>query len=829
MVVVLVLLGCPSEDVQDDDSELADDDDSSPGDDDSSPGDDDSSPGDDDTGDDDDSAEEVILSEDTVLPENESYFVDVAVSGDELVFTSSGSGEDFGFEPGSVVVGCGGDCTDGEGYLRRVTSVEVDGPTATLQTADASLSEAIQNGDFDWQIPFESRAVVDLSGLELYADDDLSLSIANGTLSFDPTLHVNGTIESFTIDRFEATMSVDLGFDADVEAVATAGISHSAELTPPLYTSPTKVFFFWLGPVPVEGTIQVIVHAGYELALEGEASLTTGLDVEASLEVGAIYENGTWDNLWNPSLSGNYHTPAVAVSSNASVKVFVRPTVETRFYHAAGPGIGISPYLRGSAEIVPPPPTFALYAGVAGNIGVAVEVFSWELADYSAEFFDWNTLLYEFEFAEDLDGDGYYDFEDCDDEDSSSFPGATELCDDGADNDCDLDTDCFDLDCLYDVACQAVCSNGLDDDVDGWIDLDDPGCSGDANGTDEGGYDPSYACNDGVDNDGDGWVDADDPECGAAIGQEHQPTETACSDGLDDDGDGDIDCDDADCAGDPSCAASFVSVTAGSRHSCGLYSDGSVTCWGSDDHGQSSPPLASFTSLSAGAYHTCGITTGGSVECWGANENLATGMWYGQATPLPGTFVELSAGHYHTCGVRSDASVECWGSNENFDGTATFGQATPPAGSYSLIEAGQLHTCAIETTGDAVCWGSDTWAQATPWAYTYVDLASGYAHSCGLKSDQSITCWGCAATYNYGQCIFEPGPYDQIDAGFGHTCALLPSGTIECWGYDLSGQATAPGGTYLWVASGYNHNCAVATDGSMTCWGSDAWGQSSPP
>lgn len=69
-----------------------------------------------------------------------------------------------------------------------------------------------------------------------------------------------------------------------------------------------------------------------------------------------------------------------------------------------------------------------------------------------------------------------------------------------------------------------ACRNGVDDDLDGRIDLDDPGCvgPGDPLETDIG---PAPACADGVDNDQDGLVDwPDDPACAAAGGD----TEAAC-------------------------------------------------------------------------------------------------------------------------------------------------------------------------------------------------------------------------------------------------------------------------------------------------------------
>jgi LPXTG-motif cell wall-anchored protein len=70
-------------------------------------------------------------------------------------------------------------------------------------------------------------------------------------------------------------------------------------------------------------------------------------------------------------------------------------------------------------------------------------------------------------------------------------------------------------------ACAAApeCSDGVDNDGDGVIDADDPGCHTDGDATNPASYDPNddseadTECSDGVDNDGDGVIDADDPGC----------------------------------------------------------------------------------------------------------------------------------------------------------------------------------------------------------------------------------------------------------------------------------------------------------------------------
>ncbi|PIN88980.1 hypothetical protein COU60_04875 [Candidatus Pacearchaeota archaeon CG10_big_fil_rev_8_21_14_0_10_34_76] len=64
-----------------------------------------------------------------------------------------------------------------------------------------------------------------------------------------------------------------------------------------------------------------------------------------------------------------------------------------------------------------------------------------------------------------------------------------------------------------------ACSDGEDNDGDGWIDELDPGCSGieDDDETDAG----TTECNDGIDNDGDGWIDELDPNCLNGFGSEN--------------------------------------------------------------------------------------------------------------------------------------------------------------------------------------------------------------------------------------------------------------------------------------------------------------------
>jgi len=59
--------------------------------------------------------------------------------------------------------------------------------------------------------------------------------------------------------------------------------------------------------------------------------------------------------------------------------------------------------------------------------------------------------------AQDKDKDGYTtDGGDCNDADADIYPGASEVCDDGVDNDCDDAIDCQDSDCAQHDDCKGI-------------------------------------------------------------------------------------------------------------------------------------------------------------------------------------------------------------------------------------------------------------------------------------------------------------------------------------------------------------------------------------
>jgi alpha-tubulin suppressor-like RCC1 family protein len=57
---------------------------------------------------------------------------------------------------------------------------------------------------------------------------------------------------------------------------------------------------------------------------------------------------------------------------------------------------------------------------------------------------------------------------------------------------------------------------------------------------------------------------------------------------------------------------------AGWHHTCGVLTNGSITCWGRDDEGKY-PGDGKWADVAAGASHSCPVSVAGEVMSWGAD------------------------------------------------------------------------------------------------------------------------------------------------------------------------------------------------------------------
>lgn len=328
---------------------------------------------------------------------------------------------------------------------------------------------------------------------------------------------------------------------------------------------------------------------------------------------------------------------------------------------------------------------------------------------------------------------------------------------------------------------------------------------------------------------------------------------------------------------------SFLSVTAGGGHSCGLTSDGALFCWGG---GFAATPIAvqypaGLAQIQAGFGQTCGLDASGLAVCWAPGSESV-------AVPVSSTvhFGQLALTSSFSCGLDGNAAAWCWGANGNGqlgDGTQT-SSAAPVAvaggHTFATIAVGGDHACAVTSAGAAYCWGMNfagelgTPADPDPCApyecslvpvavqggHVFEEIVAGAYHTCALEPGGAAWCWGYSDKCGAGPGSDSSPPYTDVPVavagghtfahligGPDHTCGLTAAGAAYCWGSDPDGRTgqrpgTVPdiglngspvvlspalvqgGRTFSQLDAGGSHTCGMATDG-VYCWGDNTSGQ----
>ena len=137
------------------------------------------------------------------------------------------------------------------------------------------------------------------------------------------------------------------------------------------------------------------------------------------------------------------------------------------------------------------------------------------------------------------------------------------------------------------------------------------------------------------------------------------------------------------------------------------------------------PSNSSFISISTGDSHTCGILDTNALYCWGNNfyGQLGFGNTTFSSTPrfVANDVVAVGTGRWHTCALDTDESVACWGNNDYGQlGIGNINDQYVPtpinlSSNISVIslEVGPHNSCIITDNFTPYCWGRNNWGQAS--------------------------------------------------------------------------------------------------------------------
>ena len=279
---------------------------------------------------------------------------------------------------------------------------------------------------------------------------------------------------------------------------------------------------------------------------------------------------------------------------------------------------------------------------------------------------------------------------------------------------------------------------------------------------------------------------------------------------------------------------SVEDIAAGGYHNCAVFDNGDMTCWGANAEGQlgmgnttnlgtqadqvgdsmayvALPTGSSVTSMALGTAHTCVLFSDGNVTCWGDNaygqlgigstddigddsgemgDSLTNITW-----PTGRHAVDITAGDGFTCAHLDNDDVICWGRNDvgqlgrgnNLNYGDSSGESISSLTAIDFgssftadgIDAGRDHICVFDSPSSVKCWGGGSEGQlgapVTPSSSApnrgdgvnemgstipNVDLSNGQPNpsqiqvgnefACYMKTNSEIKCWGDASNGRLG-------------------------------------------------------------------------------
>lgn len=242
----------------------------------------------------------------------------------------------------------------------------------------------------------------------------------------------------------------------------------------------------------------------------------------------------------------------------------------------------------------------------------------------------------------------------------------------------------------------------------------------------------------------------------------------------------------------PDGAGAVSSLSVGEKHTCVVIQEsGSVLCWGLNHLGQlgdaqangeattgfvlasALPPGSRAVQVAVGYWHTCVVFSNGELWCFGYNKNgqCGDGTTTDQISPvraaLPeGAFVVgVMAGAFYTCAVLSSGELYCFGSQLTSIADPNNPDSFPPTliplpSPPVSLSASTKHICALTRDDGVWCMGQNF----------YDSLGDGTNYVDSLSRFVRVS-------------ILPPGSVPvAVGTGSGYTCVFLHTGELLCWG-----------------------------------------------
>jgi formylglycine-generating enzyme required for sulfatase activity len=343
-----------------------------------------------------------------VLPDSTTEHL-ISVSEDGTLFTFAEMTPELAeLEPGDVMVAGISDAAP-YGFLREVTAINIDGDQVIVETEDATLEDAIQQGslfisrqltpdDVEQVLladgvslrpaPFylaQEGFYLTLDDVVLYEGNDDEKIVANGSIYLQPGFDFDLTVRSWRLQTLNFVVSAEEVAELEIEAtIELLSVAEEEEIAR-YYLTPITVM---VGPVPVVLTPVLSFHVGVDGSVH--LGVTAGVTQNATFSAGLLYADSSWQTVQSFTNGFDWNEPTL--TAGLDVKGYGGGRLQLLLYGLVGPYTTLNAYLELEADVFATP-WWELYGGLEVPVGVRVDVLGRTLADHATVAIGYRQLL----------------------------------------------------------------------------------------------------------------------------------------------------------------------------------------------------------------------------------------------------------------------------------------------------------------------------------------------------------------------------------------------------------------------------------------------------
>lgn len=322
---------------------------------------------------------------------------------------------------GDVIIGYYGD-----GYLRKVTAVSMQGSQAFVTTAKANLEDAFEALDYSYKgklstihatstaapgsveafavarflssktvmpAPEPDRSIISKDKLKKILDNvNLSVTLTKAEISFDPIVEYDIEIGWFKLKRFLFAVggSLNCGIEFQIDVAVATDLPLKSELE--IFHS--QPYVFGVGPVPC--SFEWDINCGVEASASVTGSYRYSNDWTFAVRVGAEYDGTAWKK-FNDIRRTSSAKDDYELKGSVEIKPYLSVGFALKVCGVAGPKVYLEVFLSYLAELT----TVALNkvditvsAGAGAQVSFVLEILSWTIAEFKTELFSFSWEIY---------------------------------------------------------------------------------------------------------------------------------------------------------------------------------------------------------------------------------------------------------------------------------------------------------------------------------------------------------------------------------------------------------------------------------------------------